>query len=143
MHGSTDWENAQKSFRRAIDLNPGLTQTYINYWTTILLPLERLGEAEPLLQMAMRTDPRSAIVHHELGFLKLVGGRFDEAIDDYKRARELDAEMPYVDQHLGRALTFAGRWPEALSLWEKRMDPYGKGYYKDSLGGQPWSQPPM
>jgi eukaryotic-like serine/threonine-protein kinase len=133
-----DWDNAQKSFRRAIDLNPGLTQTYINYWTTTLLPLEWLGEAEPLLQMAMRTDPRSPIVHHELGFLKLIGGRFDEAIDDYKRARELDADMPYVDQHLGRALTFAGRLPEALSLWESRMDPYGKGYYKDSLGGQPW-----
>jgi TolB-like protein/Tfp pilus assembly protein PilF len=133
-----DWKNAQKSFRRAIDLNPGLTQTYLNYWTTTLLPLERLGEAEPLLQMAMRTDPRSPIVHHELGFLKLVGGRFDEAIHDYKRARELDADMPYVDQHLGRALTFAGRSSEALSLWETRMDPYGKGFYKDSLGGQPW-----
>ena len=26
-----DWENADKSFRRAIDLNPSLTQTYINY----------------------------------------------------------------------------------------------------------------
>jgi serine/threonine-protein kinase len=133
-----EWENARRSFRRSIDLNPGLTQTYLNYWTTTLLPLERLGEAEPLLQMAVRTDPRSPIVHHELGFLKLVAGRFEEAIDDYKRAHELDANMPYVDQHLGRALTFAGRLPEALSLWESRMDPYGKGYYKDSLGGQPW-----
>lgn len=133
-----DWENARKSFRRAIDVNPGLTQTYLNYWTTTLLPLERLEEAEPLLQVAMRTDPRSPIVHHELGFLKLVAGRFEEAIDDYRRARELDADLPYVDQHLGRALTFAGRWPEALSLWETRMDPYGRGYWKDQPGGHPW-----
>jgi serine/threonine-protein kinase len=133
-----EWENAQQSFRRAIDLNPGLTQTYLNYWTTTLLPLERLGEAEPLLQMAMRTDPRSSIVHHELGFLKLIAGRFEEAIDDYKRARELDADMPYVDQHLGRALTFAGRWPEAMALWETGMNVDGKGYYKNSPGGQPW-----
>jgi eukaryotic-like serine/threonine-protein kinase len=133
-----DWENARKSFRRAIDVNPSLTQTYLNYWTTTLLPLERLEEAEPLLQVAMRTDPRSPIVHHELGFLRLVAGQFDEAIDDYKRARDLDADLPYVDQHLGRALTFAGRWPEALSLWETRRDPYGKGYWKDQPGGHPW-----
>jgi serine/threonine-protein kinase len=133
-----DWENARKSFRRAIDVNPGLTQTYLNYWTTTLLPLQRLEEAEPLLQVAMRTDPRSGIVHHELGFLKLVAGRFEEAIADYMRARELDADLPYVDQHLGRALTFAGRWPEALSLWETRLDPYGNGYWKDRPGGQPW-----
>ena len=133
-----DWEDAHKSFRRAIDLNPGLTQTYLNYWTTTLLPLQRLEEAEPLLQMAMRTDPRSGIVHHELGFLKLVTGRFEEAIADYKRARELDADLPYVDQHLGRALTFAGRWWEALALWDTRKDLYGRGYWKDQRGGQPW-----
>jgi tetratricopeptide (TPR) repeat protein len=86
----------------------------------------------------VRTDPLSAIVHHELGFLKLVAGRFDEAIADYRRARELDAGLPYVDQHLGRALIFAGRWREALSLWETRPDPYGNGYWKDQPGGHPW-----
>ena len=55
-----DWENANKSFRRAIDLNPSLTQTYINYSTTTLVPQERLDEAERLLQEAVRTDPLSA-----------------------------------------------------------------------------------
>ena len=133
-----DWDNAHTSFRRAIDLNPGLTQTYLNYWTTTLLPLQRLEEAEPLLRVAMRTDPRSGIVHHELGFLKLVAGRFEEAISDYERARGLDADLPYVDQHLGRALTFAGKWSEALSLWETKRDLYGRGYWKDQPGGQPW-----
>ena len=133
-----DWDSAHKSFRRAIELNPSLTQTYLNYWTTTLLPLERLEEAEPLLQVAMRTDARSGIVHHESGFLRLVAGRFDEAIADYTRARELDADLPYVEQHLGRALTFAGKWSDALSLWELRKDPYGNGYWKDQPGGQPW-----
>jgi TolB-like protein/predicted Ser/Thr protein kinase len=134
-----DWPNAEKSFRRAIDLNPGLTQTYINYWTTTLLPLERLDEAERLLTVAMRTDPLSAPVLHELGFMKLVAGRFDEAMDHYTRARALDPNLPYVDQHLGRTLTFAGRYAEALALWETRRDAAGTtAYYKDTPGGQPW-----
>jgi eukaryotic-like serine/threonine-protein kinase len=133
-----DFENARKFFRRAIDLNPSLTQTHINYWNTTLLPSERLDEAERLLQVAVRTDPLSPVVHSELGDLKLVTGRFDEAIDHYTRARALDPELPYVNQHLGRALTFAGRFSEALSFWETRMDPSGKVPYKDSPGGQPW-----
>ena len=133
-----DFESARTFFRRAIDLNPSLTQTYINYWTTTLLPSERLDEAERLLRVAVQTDPLSAIVHLEVGFLKLVAGRFDEAIDHYTRARALDPDLSNLNQHLGRALTFAGRLSEALPFWEAVMDPGGTMPYKDSPGGQPW-----
>jgi TolB-like protein/Tfp pilus assembly protein PilF/predicted Ser/Thr protein kinase len=115
-----DFENAEKSFLRAIELDPSLTQTYTNYWTTTLLPVERLNEAEQLLQVAMRNDPMSGAVHDHLGFMKLVAGRSDEAIDHFTRARALDAGLPFVDQHMGRALTFAGRLPEALSWFDRR-----------------------
>ena len=125
-----DWENADKSFRLAIDLNPSLTQTYINYATTTLVPQERLDEAERRLQAAFRTDPLSGIVHFELGALKLIAERFDEAIDHYTRALAFDPNLTYINQHLGRALTFAGRFPEALPFWE-RVYPSGK-VYKDT-----------
>ena len=45
-----DWQNAQRSFQRAIDLNPSLTQTYTNYATSTLMPLGKLDEAERLLR---------------------------------------------------------------------------------------------
>ena len=134
-----DWENAQKSFRRAIELDPSLTQTYTNFWTTTLLPLERLDEAERLLEEAVRTDPLSSVVHDHLGFMKLVAGRSDEAIEHFTRASALDPNLPFLDQHLVRALTFAGRLSEALSFWETKIDPNtGKVYSKDSPGWQPW-----
>jgi eukaryotic-like serine/threonine-protein kinase len=132
------WENAQKSFRRAIELNPSLTQTYTNFWSTTLLPLESLDEAERLLQVAVRTDPLSSAVHDHLGFMKLVAGRADEAVDHFKRASALDPNLAFLDQHLGRALTFAGRLPEALSWWDTRMDVSGKFHLKDVPGGQTW-----
>jgi tetratricopeptide (TPR) repeat protein len=132
-----DWPNAQKSFRHAIDLNPSLTQTYISYWLTTLLLLERLDEAGRLLQVAQRGDPLSPIAHFELGFMKLVAGRFAEAVDHYTRARALDPDLPYLDQHFGRALTFAGRVPEALAWWGTRRDRHG-GSWKDRPGVQPW-----
>jgi eukaryotic-like serine/threonine-protein kinase len=133
-----DWENAQKSFRRAIELDPSLTQTYTNFWSTTLLPLERLDEAEQLLQVAVRTDPLSSAVHDHLGFMKLVAGRADEAVDHFTRASALDPNLAFLDQHLGRALTFAGRLPEALSWWDTRMDSSGKFRLKDVPGGQTW-----
>jgi len=102
-----------------------------------LLPLEKLDEAEPLLQAAVRTDPLSPTVHQALGFLKLVAGRFDEAIDHLERAKSLDPDSPYLDQNLLRALTFAGRLPEALSFIDTKADSSGV-LWKDAPGGQTW-----
>jgi serine/threonine-protein kinase len=132
-----DWENAQKSFRRAIELDPSLTQSYTNFWTTTLLPLEKLDEAERLLEVAVRTDPLSSAVHDHLGFMKLVAGKSDEAIDHFTRASALDSSLPFLDQHLGRALTFAGRLSDALSWWDTRTDASGK-VLKDLPGQQTW-----
>jgi serine/threonine-protein kinase len=132
-----DWENATQSFRRAIELNPSLTLTYVNYWSTTLLPLEKLDEGERLLQVAMRTDPLSPIVHDQLGFMKLVAGRFDEAVDHFTRAYALDPDLAFLDQHIGRALTFAGRLPEALSFFDTLPGPQG-GLWKDYPGAKTW-----
>jgi TolB-like protein/Tfp pilus assembly protein PilF/predicted Ser/Thr protein kinase len=130
-----DFENAEKSFLRAIELDPSLTQTYTNYWTTTLLPLERFNEAERLLHVALRNDPLSGAVHDHLGFMKLVAGRFDEAIDHFTRARALDAGLSFVDNHIGRALTFAGRLPEALSWFDVQIGGSGKNLAE---GMRPW-----
>ena len=54
-----DWDNAQKSFRRAIELNATLSHIYVNYVSTTLRPLGKLEEAERLLRTALRT--RSAV----------------------------------------------------------------------------------
>jgi serine/threonine-protein kinase len=133
-----EWEQAETFFRRAIDLNPSLTLTYINYFWTTLVPLEKLDESERVLQVALQNDPLSATVHDQLGFLALLAGRYDEAVDRFNRARAIDPDLPFLTQHIGRALTFAGRVPEALAFWDTKMDPLGRGYWKDMPGGQPW-----
>ena len=113
-----DWDNAQKSFRRAIDLNPSLTQTYTNYALTTLSPLGKLDEADQLLRAAVQVDPLSPQVHRALSLSALNDERFDEAITHVTRARELDPELAFLDQLLGRALNFSGRTSEALVLWK-------------------------
>ncbi len=124
-----DWENAQRSFQRAIDLNPSLTHVYTNYSTSTLIPLGKLGEAERVVQAALRTDPLSLDVRREMAQLQIIGGRYNEAIDNLERVRAAEPDFPYADLALARALTFAGRLAEALPLWEKT---------KEDPGGQHW-----
>jgi tetratricopeptide (TPR) repeat protein len=113
-----DWEGAQKSFRRAIELNPSLTQSYSNFMNSTLIPLERLREAEDLLRVALRVDPLSPDLYRDMGFVLINAGRYDEAIDYLTRARAIQPDLPFLNLQLARALTFAGRTTEALALWE-------------------------
>jgi TolB-like protein len=120
-----DWENAQRSFQRAIELNPSLTRTYTNYVTSTLVPLGRVDEAMRLLEEALRADPLSLDVRRELAMVQIMAGRYEEAIANLERVRAVDPSFPFADLFLARALTFGGRLAEALPLWETRKDDPG------------------
>ena len=62
-----DWQKAEESFRRAIDLNPSLTAIYTNYSSSTLLPLGKVDEAERLLRAAFQSDPLSLEVRRGMG----------------------------------------------------------------------------
>ena len=111
-----EWQNADKSFRRAIDLNPTLSHVFVNHVSTTLRPLEKHEEAERLLRTALERDPLSHNVRRELAMTLLYAGRYEEAIDNFERVRAADPEFPIP--HYVRALTFVGRSQEAISLLE-------------------------
>ena len=115
-----DWQKAEESFRRAIDLNPSLTQIYASYSMSTLIPLGKLAEAEQGLRRALQSDPLSLSLQRELAWLHFIAGRYEEAIDSLERIRAVDPQFSTVDMRLARALTFAGRPLEALRVLETR-----------------------
>ena len=114
-----EWETAQKSFRRAIDLAPGLTQIYTQYSFSTLRPLGSRDEAERLLQIALKKDPLSLDVLRELGHVQFEQGRYEDAIRTFQRVRAVDPELLPAAPHFARALMWAGRLSEALPLLEE------------------------
>jgi tetratricopeptide (TPR) repeat protein len=114
------WGDSEKSFRKAIDLNPTLTSVYTSYSFLTLLPLERYDEAQQLMRVAMQNDPLSLDVWRETGVVQFIAGRYEDAIATFKRLRAVDPEFPFAPMYLARALIFAGRVDEALSLVEER-----------------------
>ncbi len=115
-----DWQKAEESFRRAIDLNPSLTQIYASYSMSTLIPLGKLAEAEQGLRRALQRDPLSLSLQRELAWLQFITGRYEEAIDSLEHIRAVDPNFSTVDIRLARALTFAGRPLEALRVLEPR-----------------------
>lgn len=113
------WDNSEKSFRKAIDLNPTLTQVYTNYSALTLRPLRKFDAAEQLMRAAMRSDPLSLDVWREIGELQFTVGRYEDAVATLERLRAVDPEFFAAKGFLARALAFGGRVKEAMSLIEE------------------------
>ena len=88
--------------------------------------------------MALRNDPLSLDVQREIGVVQFFAGRYAEAIDTFQRVRAVEPDFPFVENFLGRALTFAGRLAEAVPMLEK-LDGHHLGRVKaPQVRRAPW-----
>jgi tetratricopeptide (TPR) repeat protein len=139
---------AQDMFRRAIDLDPSYADAYAalglslieavsSGWTEFIA--DDLGQAETLAQKALSIDPTSTTARRLLAEVDMMKGRFDLALDETRRAIEInpnDAESVVTQ---AETLLWAGRATEALPWLQDalRLDPtngrtnflLGMGYY--------------
>jgi tetratricopeptide (TPR) repeat protein len=75
------WDQAEKSFRRAIEIDPGRSTTYTDYAYWLLAVLGRHADALRQLQVAKKVDPQSTDVRLTMAFVLVAAGRSDEAVD--------------------------------------------------------------
>jgi Flp pilus assembly protein TadD len=102
------WEQSEKSFRRAIDLDPNSSTSNRALAMDLLLPLGRVEEAVGQMWIAEKADPLSREVQSALGYVLLSAGRFDEAAGHCQKATNA--------QCLGRARLGQGRSGEAVDI---------------------------
>ena len=73
------WDLAERSFRRAIEIDPGLSSTRYTFARFVLWPLGRMAEAVQEARAGAGNDPLSPLAHYELAEVLLSAGRYDEA----------------------------------------------------------------
>jgi TolB-like protein/Flp pilus assembly protein TadD len=103
------WAQSEKSFRRAIQLEPGNSLAYSDLTLTILLPLGRIEEGVHEMRTAEKTDPLSPSVQNTLSWALLSAGRYEEAASHCQKAAE-------TTRCLGRARLAQGRIDEAIQI---------------------------
>jgi tetratricopeptide (TPR) repeat protein len=75
-----------------------------------------------VLRRAVRADGNDATAHFLLGSLHLSGGRTDEALAEWEKARGLDARLPVLHRNIGFTHLFAsGAAADALRVFEEGM----------------------
>src|SRR5215510_495971 len=120
------WEQAEKSFRYAIQLDPHRSITYTEFALYLLRVLGRNNEAIQLLRIAERADPLSPEVQSAMGFLLIAAGRFNEAAE---YCPKMSAEDALKKVCLGRVRLGQGNFSEAIRfLAEEDGNPARRGF---------------
>jgi tetratricopeptide (TPR) repeat protein len=131
-----DWPGAEKSFHRAIDLNPNDTLAHLWYgWF-----LEAMGRQQESLAERTRAwelDPLSWNANASVGRALGALGRHDEAIQHLQAAVELNPNFFFARQYLGREYLSKGMADRAVREFEAAPDPPSLGYAYAMNGKKP------
>lgn len=107
------WSDAEREFRRAIELSPG-DATAHQWYGELLSYMARTEEAEEQLRIALQIDPLSAIVLTMFGWHYIRHSRFDQAGDYLNRAMALHTTNDFTYALAGWSQIALGNWEEGL-----------------------------
>jgi TolB-like protein len=109
------WEQAAKSFRRALEIDPNSSAAHGHFSRFYYWPLGRIKEAVREARAAVRNDPLSPLAHSELCDVLLTAAQYDEAASEGQNA-SADQEWEWGRVCLGRARFGQGRTAEAIQV---------------------------
>ncbi|MEO8090981.1 MAG: protein kinase [Gemmatimonadales bacterium] len=95
-----DWAAAEREYRRAIALNPRYPIGH-HWYAGFLSGMARHGEALQQEEIARDLDPLSLIIQTWMGLRYYFGGKYEEAIVEYRKALELDPDFAPAHWHSG------------------------------------------
>ncbi|MCA1838017.1 MAG: protein kinase, partial [Actinobacteria bacterium] len=109
-----NWTDAEKEFKRAIELNPRYAVAH-QWYGGYLERTSHLNEAISERKLALELDPLSTTTIFELGQNFLFARNYDQAIAQFQRCLEMDPDYPAAHQYLPLAYVQKGMYEEALA----------------------------
>ena len=108
-----NWSEAERQFKRAIELNPNNAETHQSYGM-YLEALGRFDEAISERKLAHKFDPLSPFTVADVGYPYYYDRKYDEAIAWYRKGLELDPKFSWCHLWIGQAYLQKGMFKEAI-----------------------------
>jgi tetratricopeptide (TPR) repeat protein len=117
LHFDRDWEGADREYRQAIQCNPRYAVGY-HWYANLLAARGQHDAARIAILHALEIDPVSLITQVWAGVTAHLAHRFDDAIEHYQSALELDPQFVWAHMYRAQALEQKGDVDEALREFE-------------------------
>ena len=99
------WDEAEKEYKKAIQLNPNLANAYKEY-SEFLAFIGRPEEAIPMAKKAISLDPYSVVTNGNLGITLYRGRHYEQAIDQLQKTIEMAPKDLFLIPHWHLAWAF-------------------------------------
>lgn len=112
-------DEAIAMFEKAAEVAPRNSIPLANLWWTHLTFRKDPISAEAAARRVVALAPEIAVHHHWLGYALAAQGRFDEAVEAYKKVLSLEPQHPWGLPNIAYILLAAGRAEEAVLYFEQ------------------------
>jgi eukaryotic-like serine/threonine-protein kinase len=116
-HYNWEWAEAEREFKRAIDLNANYAIARANL-ALYLSTRGRVEEALAEVSQARQIDPLSLPIRWTAGLILYEGRRYDEAIEHFRRMIEIAPDFHHAYWTLGYTYLANGMVDEAIAITE-------------------------
>ena len=113
-----DWQDADREFMRAIELDPNSPTTH-HWYSNSLENQGKLQEALSEIKRAQELDPLSPVITDNVGEILAYMQRYDLATEQLNKALELDPNQPGLHGTIAFVHTQQGRFDEAITELKK------------------------
>jgi len=117
-HFEWDWAEAEKEFKRGIELNAN-SATAHHWYGDYLANMGRFEEGMRETKRAQELDPLSLIINTSLGWQYYVVGQNNQAIEQLRKVLDIDPKFALARRILEEVYTQMGKHKEAVEEREK------------------------
>lgn len=129
-----NWREAEREFRRSIELNPNYALAH-TWYALELAALGRSGEALSQIQTAYQLDPLSMSTNTEVGRVFYWNRQYERAIEAFHKTINLDPNFARAHTRLGMAYAAKRDFAAALEEFAQARELSGPDPYLDGLTG--------
>jgi tetratricopeptide (TPR) repeat protein len=135
------WADAEREFRRAIELSPNSAGVHYFYAFALLVPEKRYDQALEEFRLALALDPLSSIMQVNYATTLLMAHRYPEALVQFQKTLESDPNFPPAHFKVSQLYATTGDFTHAVSELHKFIpvpgswSPDAKGYFDLARAG--------
>ncbi len=120
MHYEWKFAEAEREFRRAIELNANYATAH-QWYAFDLAAMGRLDEALSEINRARQSDPLSGIINTDLAEFLYFARRYDEALQQAHATLEMDPNFAMAHRMMERVYAQKRMFPEAIAEGERAV----------------------